>query len=77
MAQESSAWCSRTASRKSLKWEGQRGEVVKISEREGEDGEGGVPKGAEVAAELLRKGISRVILTGVGDGPRRTEKHLC
>ena len=49
-------------------WEGKRGEAVKAS-RELE--------GTEVLAEILRKGVSRVILTGVGDGPRRTEEHLC
>jgi len=54
-------------------WEDQRGKAIKISDGD----EGGVPKGAEVAADILRRGISRVILTGVGDGPRRTEKHLC
>ncbi|KAK1059505.1 diphosphomevalonate decarboxylase [Friedmanniomyces endolithicus] len=38
---------------------------------------GEVPKGMEIAAEMLEKGVSRVILTAVGDGPRRTEEHLC
>jgi diphosphomevalonate decarboxylase len=36
-----------------------------------------VPEGNEVAVESLKKGISRVIITSVGDGPRKTEEHLC
>jgi len=50
-------------------WEGKRGEAV--------PGDGKVPEGMEVASELLRKGVSRVILTGVGGGPKKTEEHLC
>ncbi|TKA50440.1 hypothetical protein B0A55_13287, partial [Friedmanniomyces simplex] len=49
-------------------WDGPRGQGVKAAQ---------VPHGMEIVAELLRKGVSRVILTGVGDGPRRTEEHLC
>jgi len=36
-----------------------------------------VPEGNENAVEALKKGISRVIITSVGDGPRKTEEHLC
>ncbi|KAK4551991.1 diphosphomevalonate decarboxylase [Recurvomyces mirabilis] len=36
-----------------------------------------VPAGVEHVAEMLKKGISRVISTSVGDGPRKTEEHLC
>lgn len=36
-----------------------------------------VPSGMEGVAERLKEGISRVICTGVGDGPRKTEEHLC
>lgn len=50
-------------------WSGKRGENVKTVEK--------LPQGTEVVAEMLKKGISRVILTGVGDGPRKTEEHLC
>lgn len=49
-------------------WDGKRGQAVKPS---------GVPKGAEKAVEVLKQGIRRVILTGVGDAPRRVEEHLC
>jgi diphosphomevalonate decarboxylase len=50
-------------------WSGQKGERVKARAQQLE--------GAEVAGEVLKKGISRVILTKVGDGPRVTEEHLC
>ena len=50
-------------------WEGKRGQSVKVK--------GQAPEGTEVVVEMLRKGVSRVILTGVGDGPRKTEEHLC
>lgn len=36
-----------------------------------------VPEGNENAVEALKNGISRVIITSVGDGPRKTEEHLC
>lgn len=49
-------------------WDGPRGSSTKVAEV--------LPQGSEVAAEMLRKGVSRVILTGVGDGPRRVEEHL-
>ncbi|CAK1362510.1 Diphosphomevalonate decarboxylase [Cercospora beticola] len=48
-------------------WEGARGQKIKATP---------LPEGAEVAAEKLNSGISRVILTSVGDGPRKTDKHL-
>jgi diphosphomevalonate decarboxylase len=50
-------------------WEGTRGQKVSAS--------GALPQGTEVAAEVLQKGISRVILTAVGDGPKKTDEHLC
>lgn len=49
-------------------WDGKRGQAVK---------EGQVPEGTEVVSDMLKKGVSRVILTAVGDGPRKTEEHLC
>ncbi|KAI4149350.1 MAG: hypothetical protein LQ340_004683 [Diploschistes diacapsis] len=49
-------------------WSGERGQSIKIS-----DGEGPVD---EKTAETLKSGISRVILTEVGEGPVRTEEHL-
>jgi diphosphomevalonate decarboxylase len=49
-------------------WEGKRGQACKAAP---------VPEGSEVAVEKLKTGISRVILTGVGDGPRKTNEHLC
>jgi len=48
-------------------WDSSRGGTIQAGE---------VPKGMEIAAEMLEKGVSRVILTAVGDGPRRTEEHL-
>ncbi|OQO02933.1 Diphosphomevalonate decarboxylase [Cryoendolithus antarcticus] len=50
-------------------WEGSRGEKVEKA--------GQVPENIAGSVETLQKGISRVILTGVGDGPRQTEEHLC
>lgn len=50
-------------------WSGQKGGRVKARGQQLE--------GTEIAGEVLRKGISRVILTSVGDGPRVTEEHLC
>jgi len=50
-------------------WEGKRGEAVKAATT--------APQGTDVLAEILAKGVSRVILTAVGDGPRKTEEHLC
>ncbi|KAF2720734.1 MVD1, mevalonate pyrophosphate decarboxylase [Polychaeton citri CBS 116435] len=51
-------------------WEGKRGQIVQVALA-------GLPEGTEVVGELLRRGVSRVILTGVGDGPRKTTQHLC
>jgi len=48
-------------------WEGKRGQAVTV---------GQVPPETEVVSEILKKGVSRVILTAVGDGPRKTEEHL-
>jgi diphosphomevalonate decarboxylase len=50
-------------------WESRRGNAVKENHV--------ALDGLEVAVELLQKGVSRVILTSVGDGPRKTEEHLC
>ena len=49
-------------------WEGERGSSVEAA--------GELPKGMEGVREMLERGVSRVILTGVGDGPRSTEEHL-
>ncbi|KAK3621173.1 diphosphomevalonate decarboxylase [Elasticomyces elasticus] len=49
-------------------WEGAKGRDVNA---------GSVPEGLENVGEVLRKGVGRVILTGVGDGPREVEEHLC
>jgi diphosphomevalonate decarboxylase len=48
-------------------WSEGRGKGVK---------EGHVPEGVSNVIQLLKTGISRVILTAVGDGPRKTEEHL-
>ncbi|SMR63856.1 unnamed protein product [Zymoseptoria tritici ST99CH_3D1] len=50
-------------------WDSPRGKKIQVKE--------GALEGAEVAGEKLKEGISRVILTSVGDGPRKTEEHLC
>jgi len=50
-------------------WESRRGAAVNANHV--------VLEGTETVAELLQKGVSRVILTSVGDGPRRVEEHLC
>ncbi|CAK4033078.1 Diphosphomevalonate decarboxylase [Lecanosticta acicola] len=51
-------------------WEGPRGSAINTN------ASSGLPAGSETAAELLKKGVSRVILTSVGDGPRKTDEHL-
>ncbi len=51
-------------------WDGKRGKSVKEAST-------GSLQGVEVPIKLLQQGVSRVILTGVGDGPRRVEEHLC
>ncbi|KAF4551831.1 Diphosphomevalonate decarboxylase [Elsinoe fawcettii] len=48
-------------------WEGEKGGRVQ---------KGQVPEGTEAAVEKLKSGISRVILTGVGEGPIKTEETL-
>lgn len=50
-------------------WSGAKGERIQARKEQLE--------GTEVAGEALKKGISRVILTSVGDGPRKTDEHLC
>jgi len=50
-------------------WDGKRGQAVKAA--------AAVPEGVDAAVETLQRGVSRVILTTVGDGPRKTEQHLC
>ncbi|KAM0715501.1 hypothetical protein Q7P37_008999 [Cladosporium fusiforme] len=50
-------------------WESKKGQAVKTDVQ--------VPEGNEIIAEMLKKGVSRVIVTSVGDGPRKTEEHLC
>ena len=49
-------------------WESKRGSNIKASQ---------IPNGTETVCEMLKTGISEVILTSVGDGPRKTEEHLC
>ncbi|KAF2280592.1 diphosphomevalonate decarboxylase [Westerdykella ornata] len=53
-------------------WQGERGERVQ------RDAEGleHIREEAGVALELLKEGVSRVILTGVGEGPIKTDQHL-
>ncbi|GAM82807.1 hypothetical protein ANO11243_007930 [Dothideomycetidae sp. 11243] len=48
-------------------WQGERAQSIKS---------GKVPAGVEIAADKLRSGVSRVILTGVGEGPISTEETL-
>lgn len=50
-------------------WEGAIGQRIEATGAS-------LPDGAEVAAEKLKSGTSRVILTSVGDGPRKTDQHL-
>lgn len=50
-------------------WSGETGQKIQARKQ--------ALEGTEVAGEALKKGISRVILTSVGDGPRKTEEHLC
>ena len=49
-------------------WNGERGRAV-----QGKGLEGAID---EVTARMLREGVSRVILTGVGEGPVKTDHHL-
>lgn len=48
-------------------WEGKRAQSISVHD---------LPEGAQIAADRLKEGISRVILTGVGEGPIRTEESL-
>lgn len=50
-------------------WDSKKGQAVKADAQ--------VPEGNEVIVEMLKRGVSRVIVTAVGDGPRKTEEHLC
>ena len=50
-------------------WEGQRGQAVQGAQQ--------LPDGVEGLVGMLQKGVSRVILTGVGEGPKKTEEYLC
>lgn len=52
-------------------WSTKRGQAVKTAQG------AKALKGMDVAVEGLQRGVSRVILTAVGDGPRRTQEHLC
>lgn len=53
-------------------WASKRGDAIEI------DGDALTKTKAEaaVAIDLLKEGVSRVILTGVGEGPVRTEESL-
>lgn len=48
-------------------WEGERGLAVNAAEEHGFE---------EKVAGTLREGVSRVILTGIGEGPVSVEEHL-
>lgn len=51
-------------------WQSERGAKVEANDV------AKVKEEAGVAIDLLKDGVSRVILTGVGEGPERTEKSL-
>ena len=51
-------------------WQGERGSKVQAGDA------AGVQEEAGVAIDLLKDGVSRVILTSVGEGPVKTEKSL-
>jgi diphosphomevalonate decarboxylase len=53
-------------------WAGKRGDAVQTN---GESATK-VKEEAGVAVDLLKEGVSRIILTGVGEGPIRTEESL-
>ncbi|KAF2471604.1 diphosphomevalonate decarboxylase [Lindgomyces ingoldianus] len=53
-------------------WKSERGEKVQGNEQAFQ----AVEKEAGVAVALLREDVSRVILTGVGEGPEKTEESL-
>ena len=48
-------------------WDGARGKAVSAEQ---------MPKDSEIAADRLKEGVSRVILTGVGEGPIKTTESL-
>lgn len=50
-------------------WDNKRGRTVVSGNS--------LPQGTEVAVDMLQKGVSRVIMTAVGDGPRKSDHHLC
>lgn len=53
-------------------WAGKRGDVIEANGQSLER----VNAEAGVAVDLLKDGVSRVILTGVGEGPVKTEESL-
>lgn len=53
-------------------WTGKRGDTIEVNGA----GLAKIKEEAGVAIELLKDGVSRVILTGVGEGPVRTEESL-
>lgn len=53
-------------------WAGKRGDTIEVNGA----GLAKIKEEAGVAIELLKDGVSRVILTGVGEGPVRTEESL-
>ncbi|ORY08898.1 diphosphomevalonate decarboxylase [Clohesyomyces aquaticus] len=53
-------------------WKGARGEKVEGNK----EGLEAVAKDAGVAVDLLKEGVSRIILTGVGEGPEKTDDSL-
>ncbi|KAH7125125.1 GHMP kinase [Dendryphion nanum] len=53
-------------------WQGERGSAV----QENKEAEASAREEVGGAIELLKEGVSRVILTGVGEGPVKTEESL-
>lgn len=53
-------------------WQGERGEKIEANGAASEK----VKEESGVAVDLLKEGVSRVILTGVGEGPVETEESL-
>lgn len=51
-------------------WQGERGGKIQ------EGDASAVKEEAGVAIDLLKEGVSRIILTGVGEGPVKTEESL-
>ena len=48
-------------------WQGERGQAVQAPSSTGLE---------EGVAHLIQEGVSRVILTGVGEGPQKVDRHL-